>query len=350
MKGGTLRKGVAFAAFAAVSLGLTVFIGAQIAQVQVGVDRYTLAATFTDATNLRVGDSVRLAGVPVGQVAEVRVVEGEAAVRFTVDRTVTLPVDSEVAVGWLNLIGQRELQLFPGEAAAALADGDTVERTRSVVDLGALLDELGPLTQAVDPARVNQLVEALVVALSGNREEVAAVVDQLDEVLATVAAREGTIGQLVDDYGTIAGAVARRDAEIQRMLENLSLLGGAFADSGQVLEDALTELPSLAVGLRDLLEANAAELGAALDDLALVTDTVAAHLDDTATVLEGLPDGLSVVFRSASHGHYLTANAICLAPNPPPCPHPVLLTAGAAGAGELSTPASFHEALLGTWP
>ncbi|MDQ3293217.1 MAG: MlaD family protein, partial [Actinomycetota bacterium] len=180
-----LRKAVGFGLFAALSLALTVFIGAQIANISLGTQRYSLRATFADATNLRVGDPVRLAGVPVGQVSGVRVVEAQAEVTFTVDQEVALPTDSEVAVAWLNLIGQRELYVYPGTAADHYADGDVVDRTRSVVDLGALLDELGPLTQAVQPAQVNQLVEALVTALSGNREEIAAVVDQLDGVLAT---------------------------------------------------------------------------------------------------------------------------------------------------------------------
>jgi phospholipid/cholesterol/gamma-HCH transport system substrate-binding protein len=344
------RKAIGFALFAALSISLTLFIAAQIANFQVGTERYTLTATFTDATNLRAGDPVRLAGVPVGQVAGVRVVEGEAEVRFSVDRDVVLPDDSEVAVGWLNLIGQRELYLYPGARGTAYGEGDDVARTRSVVDLGALLDELGPLTQAIDPARVNQLVEALVTALSGNREEIAAVVDQLDEVLGTLEARQGTVVQLVDDYETVSGAVARRDLEIQQMLDNLGSLAGTFAESGDVLERALVDLPDLAVRLQALLDANAAELGATVDSLALVTGTVRDHLDDVATTLEGLPDAQELVFRSTSYGHYLLVNAICLAPNPPPCPHPVLLTAEADGAGPLTTPAAFRAALLGVGP
>lgn len=342
-----IRKGIGFLLFAALSTTLTVFIAAQIANLQLGQHRYTLTATFDDATNLRQGDPVRLAGVPVGQVAGVRVVEGQAEVRFTVDDTVALPDDSEVAVGWLNLIGQRELYLYPGTSATSFADGDVVTDTRSVVDLGALLDELGPLTQAIDPAQVNQLVEALVTALSGNREEIASIVDQFEAVLGTLQERQGTVVQLVDDYRTITGAVARRDLEIQRMLDDLATLSGAFADSGQVLDDALTDLPDLVVRLQQLLDQNADQLGASIDDLALVTDTVSAHLGDIATAFDGLPDAQQIVFQATSHGTFILINAICLAPNPPPCPHPVLLTAQAEGAGTLDDDAAFRSMLLG---
>ena len=43
------------------------------------------------------------------------------------------------------------------------------------------------------------------------------------------------------------------------------------------------------------------------------------------------PDAMELVFRATSYGHFLLVNAICIAPNAPPCPHPVLLTAGASG-------------------
>jgi phospholipid/cholesterol/gamma-HCH transport system substrate-binding protein len=345
-----IRKAIGFALFAALSITLTVFIGAQIANLQLGTQRYALTATFTDATNLRPGDPVRLAGVPIGTVSGVRVVEGQAAVSFSIDTDIVLPDDSEVAVAWLNLIGQRELYLYPGSSSTSYSDGDEVDRTRSVVDLGALLDELGPLTSAIDPAQVNQLVEALVTALSGNREEIADVVDQLATVLGTLDARRDTVTQLVDDYETITGAVSRRDLEIQQMLDNLALLSGAFADSGNVLEQALTDLPDLAVRLQQLLDQNATELGTTLDQLALVTDTVRANLADVSRTFDGLPDALQLVFGAVSRGHYILVNAVCLAPNAPPCPHPVLLTAQAQGAGSLTTTDAFRETLLGVGP
>src|SRR5439155_18875352 len=110
------RRALSFVAFATVSLLLTFFIAAQIAHIHVGAKRIALAATFDDAMNLRAGDPVRLAGVPVGQVKGVRAIHGRARVRFDVDRSVPIPDDSQVAVRWLNLIGQRELYLSPGES------------------------------------------------------------------------------------------------------------------------------------------------------------------------------------------------------------------------------------------
>jgi len=292
-----LRKAIAFGVFSALSLALTFYIGAQIAHVKVGADRYSLAATFDDATNLQSGDPVRLAGVPVGQVSSVKVVDGRARVRFQVDEDVTLPTDSRVAVRWLNLIGQRELYLYPGGASATIAkDGkQEITKTDSVVDLGQLLNELGPLTRAIDPREVNALIESLVTALDGNRPQVDAVVQDLRTVLATLASRKDTIEQLLTDYQTVSGEVARRDLEIQSVVNDLTALTKAFADSSQTLDTALVQLPALANGLQTLLSANEEQLGTTIDALAQVSDTVHAHLADIAAILQTFPQAQRAV-------------------------------------------------------
>ena len=347
-----LRKAIAFGVFAALSLALTFYIGAQIAHFQLGAQRYGLTATFDDVTNLRAGDPVRLAGVPVGQVSSVKVVDGRARVRFQVDSSVHLPTDSEVAVRWLNLIGQRELYLYPGTDTATIPqDGKaTMDKTRSVVDLGALLNELGPLTQAIDPKQVNSLVEALVTALDGNRTQLDSVVGDLKTVLDTLASRKDTVQQLLSDYATVTGTIAKRDLEIQTLVDDLASLTQSFADSSQTLDSALVQLPELAVGLQTLLSANEQQLASAIDSISQITGTVHVHLGDLTTILEQFPSAEQSLLRSTSYGEFALIDVVCLSSTAPPCPTPIILAANAKGSGPLTTPATISDALLGGLP
>lgn len=342
-----IRKAISFGLFAAMSLTLTFYIAAQIAHFQLGADRYALVATFDDAMNLQPGDPVRLAGVEVGQVSGVKAVKGKAEVRFDVDHDVRLADDSEVAVRWLNIIGQRELYLYPGAGSTQLTPGARMTHTRSVVDLGALLNELGPLTQALDPARVNELVTSLVQALDGNRDNINAVVADLNTVLGTLAQRKDTITQLLGDYTTISSEVARRDLQIQTMVENLATLSSTFAQNGQVLDDALVQLPELTSGLQTLLGARGEELGRIVDNLSVVTGTLHAHLGDFETSLVEFPKALEALFYTTSVGQFAGVNVVCIAPNAPPCPHPVITASAVGGAGPMTSTAAFQQLLLG---
>lgn len=341
-----MRKAALFGLFAAICLALTGFIAAQIAHFSLE-DRYQLTAVFDDATGMRNGDTVRLAGVPVGIVEAVKVVDGRAEVRFEVNDDVPLPDDSVVVVRWLNLIGQRELYLEPGQSPSKLGDGDRVTSTRSVVDIGELVNKLGPLTQALNPGQVNTIVQSLVTALSGNLGNVGSIVIDLDKVLGTLAERKDTIGQVMEDYTTLTGTVARRDLQIQTVIENLVALSDTFARSDKVLDDALVELPQLTTNLAALLDRDAGHLGSIIDNFSLFTGVARQRIDDLEAILHNLPPALSALFEATSKGNFVALNVVCLATKKPPCPHPIVMAAEAKGSGPLANPGAFRQVLVG---
>jgi phospholipid/cholesterol/gamma-HCH transport system substrate-binding protein len=340
------RTALSFAAVALVCIVLTVYIGGTIAHAGLS-SRYSLTATFDDATNLHSGNTVRLAGVQVGLVQAVKLVDGRAEVRFGVNKSVTLPEDTEVAVRWLNLLGQRELYLYPGTSSARLQHGARVSRTRSVVDLGQLINQLGPLTQSLDPKQINTHLETLVSALNGNIGNVDTIVADLKTVLGTLASRKETISQLISDYQTLTDAVSHRDLQIRTAVDNLVALSGAFAQSDQVLDNSLVELPKLATNLKAFLDANAGDLGRIIDNLSVVTGVARQRIGDLEGVLHGLPPALEDLFTATANGPFLNVNLVCLSTTRPPCPHPIILAAAVRGAGPLTGAASFKTTLVG---
>lgn len=318
----SLRRHWRFALFLVVSSSLTFWIGLQIAGTHFGDDRYRLAAEFEDATNLRAGDPVRLSGVPIGSVTRVEVRAGQAWVEFDLDDTVQLPVDTEVAVRAQNLLNVRELVLTPGEAPELLADGDQMQNTSSAVELGNLINELGPLLEAVDPEQVNTLVTALNEALGGNRERVAGLTSDFELVIGNLAGRSDTIGQLIDDFGVISGEVARRDRQIQQLVDNLVLLTGTYDESEQTLVDALATLPGFSERLAGLLSENAGNLDSILGDLAALGTVTRENRELLDDVLRLTPPALLELHSITDRADALVNNFLCTAEHPPPCPHP----------------------------
>lgn len=313
---------IRFFVFFALSVGLTLWLGARIAGVDRGADRYALTAGFDDATNLQVSDPVKLAGVPVGRVSKVVLVQGRAEVTFSVDRSVALPTDTVVAIRSQDLLGRRLLRLDPGSATSMLGDGDRVEQTSSAVELGALINELGPLLEAVRPEQVNELVQALNEALAGQQDTVAGLTTDLATFLDTLASRSDTIASLIDDYGVLIDEVASRDRSIQALVDNLVLLAATFDASDEVLAQALDTVPGVASDLRALLEANADNVDSLLADLDVIGADVRAQLDDVDAIAAGLPDALAALFSAFDDGEFVNINFNCVSTSPPPCPHP----------------------------
>ncbi len=86
-------------------------------------------ARFTDTTGLTSGDSVRIAGVKVGQVDSIKVVDRRIAqVHFSVQKGRTLPASVTATIKYLNMVGQRYIDLAQGAGpvGAALRPGATI--------------------------------------------------------------------------------------------------------------------------------------------------------------------------------------------------------------------------------
>ena len=103
--------------FALFALLLTMLVGNTLAQGSSGDSRH-YTAIFTDASGVKPGDDVRIAGVRVGRVDSRELIGNLAHVGFTVANDQHVRADTEVKVSYLNLLGQRYLALEAGASAA----------------------------------------------------------------------------------------------------------------------------------------------------------------------------------------------------------------------------------------
>src|SRR3954453_4222677 len=165
--------------FFAVCTLLTAYLAFTIGNIQIFQHTYKLAARFDDAPGVLGADNVKLAGVVVGKVESVKIDQDKAKVTFSVKDSVKVPADSEAVIRWRNLIGQRYLYLYPGTGSTVLRDGDRVNKTRSVVDVGELFNRLGPIIKSVNPKDVNTFLDTIVQALDGNTDKIRQAIDNL---------------------------------------------------------------------------------------------------------------------------------------------------------------------------
>ncbi|SEG08867.1 phospholipid/cholesterol/gamma-HCH transport system substrate-binding protein [Thermomonospora echinospora] len=344
---------VRLAAFVTVTGLLTVYIGAQIARVSLE-EGWSLTATFDDASGLEPGDQVKIAGTPVGRVDELRIVDGRARVHLTVNASVTVPADSEAAIRWRDAMGRRVVYLIPGTSPAPMRPGAHITRTRSVVDAGALVDQLAPLTRSIDPTQVNQVLVSLSQALDGNADELDRLLVNVEELSSTIAARRATLRQMLADYATVTEIIARRDKQIAAAVDDLVELSGAFADNRRLIDQALVELAAMVRTSDQVLAGNSRELAAVISRLSAFTSGVRRNNGALVEVLGSAAPKLQRIFAAADNGRYVEVAVPCVSLAAPPCPYPTRLpgpresgggngrpgalgTTGSAGGGATTT-------------
>lgn len=343
-----IRIAVKFGAFVLVCLAFTGYLAFTIGNLDVrdplGRKTYEVSATFDDVTGLLVNDNVKVAGVVVGKVTSVSTDTGRAVVALTIDDDhADIPKDSSAAIRWRNLIGQRYVYLYPGRSSEALQDGDVIEDTASVVDLGELFNRLGPIVGAIDPGQVNEFLETITAALDGRTDKVGQALDDLATLTQGLATRDDTIQRLITNLDTVAQTINARDAQIEVMLENLITLSSTFGDNTATLDAALEQLGTFGSELSSLLDTNAAEIDSLLTNLAQVTDTVHGRLPQLDAVLSGLAEANAAVFRAGNRGEMLNQKILCTHIGPPAssqagCPTgPPITGLTAAGAQPYAT-------------
>lgn len=103
---------------------------------------YQVTARFTNVGTLSVGSSVKMAGVPIGQVAAVQAEPAklDALVTLSIDNKYNqIPDDSAAAVFTSGLIGSQYVAIQPGGSPEMLKNGDEMILTQSAMQLEDLI-------------------------------------------------------------------------------------------------------------------------------------------------------------------------------------------------------------------
>jgi len=98
-------------------------------------------ARFSSVGELKVGDPVKLAGVRVGEVKSVKLVDYVADTELTLDDEIKLPDDTIASIQSAGLLGDAYVSLSPGASDHNLGNGERIMRTEPAVSLTELISK-----------------------------------------------------------------------------------------------------------------------------------------------------------------------------------------------------------------
>ncbi|MFB7720563.1 MCE family protein [Nocardia sp. NPDC056100] len=242
---------IGFGIFAIVSVLVTAVIWNTLARTVDGTtNRYT--ATFTDVLGLRKGDDVRMAGVRVGKVEEIKLDKKNAAeVTFIVQRDQTLYGDTKALVRYQNLIGQRYIALAEPVKGKPVSGTHTVlrnngaipvERTEPSFDVSGLLNGFQPLFQVLQPDEVNNLSNTFIQALQGDGVSLSAFITQAATLATDFQRRDAILSDVITNLSGVMSGLAKRGDELETLVtQTRSLIGGLYAQ-GQSLQTSTVQI------------------------------------------------------------------------------------------------------------
>ena len=243
---------------------------------------YSLTIEFTDVVDLVPQSLVKVADVPVGTVSDIEVgPDWTAQVTVLVNGDVVLPPDVNARVRTTSLLGEKFVELLAPRdpAPGRIADGATIPllRTSRAAEVEEVLGALSLLLNGGGVAQIRTIASELNQALTGNEEEIRALLDDLDVLVGALDEHKGEITRAIDEINRLSGTLRDRRGQIETALEDLS--------------PGLRELEDQRAKLVDMLQA--------LDRLSgVATDVVKRSHDDVVADLELLRPVLAKLVES----------------------------------------------------
>ena len=275
-----------------------------------GLSIASYRARFSDVTGLVVGDSVRIAGVKVGQVESIRIADRRVAeVGFGVRKGRELPASVTASVKYLNMVGQRYIDLDQGAGPVGrtFTAGSTIplSRTTPALDLTELFNGFQPLFEGLSPPDVNQLAGSIVQVLQGEGGTVDSILSHVGSLTGTVAAKDKVIGEVIKNLNTVLKTVNDREAGFDDLVVTLQKLVTGFAGDRKPLGDAVTAMGALTTVTADLIDDGREPLRKDIKQLGRLTGQLSENTPQIESFLQKTPAKMAAISRLTSYGSWL---------------------------------------------
>ena len=270
---------------------------------QMRFDRTTgYSAIFSNTSGLRTGQFVRASGVEVGRVSKIELIDGGSKVRvdFSVDRSLQLFDGTTASVRYLNLIGDRYLELKRGESDKRLPAGGTIplEHTEPALDLDALIGGFRPVFRALDPDKVNNIAQSIVTIFQGQGGTINDILDQTASLTSALADRDQAIGEVIKNLNTVLDTTVKHQQQFDETLQNFQKLVTGLKNREDPIASSVANISDAAGTIADLLADNRPLLQSTVTYLEGVQQPLVDQKDQLNDILVRLPTAFNIIGRA----------------------------------------------------
>jgi phospholipid/cholesterol/gamma-HCH transport system substrate-binding protein len=265
-------------------------------------------AIFTDATGVVKGDDIRVAGVKVGSVKSVDIVDrNRARVTFTVRDATAVTRSSTATIRYRNLVGQRYISVTQGVGdTSRMPDGSTIplSRTQPALDLTTLFNGFKPLFAALTPADVNKLSYELIQVFQGEGSNLEGLLRSTGSVTQTLADRDQLIGDVITNLNTVLKTIGDRDQQLSALITQFrAFMAGLVQDKDAIL-NSLDSVSVLARETADITTGIRPGFVSSVKELRQVATNLNQGRDEIDRALQILPIKLEKIGRTAIYGSF----------------------------------------------
>jgi len=271
------------------------------------------SAYFAEASGLRSGAGVQVAGFEVGEVSSIKLDGPQVLVTFDIDENIRLGDRTEAAIKTKSLLGSKVLEVTPrgeGQLSATIP----LERTTPAYQLP---DALGDLAETVSGLNTDQLNESLTTLAETFRDtppDLRRAVEGLSRFSQTLNERDEQLRGLLANANKVTTVLAERSDQIVSLVRNTNALLAEMQSHSAALDQLGGNIAAVSRQVSGLVAENRAELRPALDKLNGVLTIVDNRMERIQKAIKLLNAYAMSLGESVSSGPFFNAYVSNLLP------------------------------------
>jgi phospholipid/cholesterol/gamma-HCH transport system substrate-binding protein len=241
---------------------------------------------------LQEGSDVRLRGVVIGKVKDIRLENDDVQLTLQIDHQYRIPRDAQAFITLKTLLGAKFVDLrVPGAFGGPyLAQGDALTSTHIGPELEDALSDGVQVLDAIRPNDLATVIHELAVGARGHGDDVARSFDANAQLSTEFRDTLSPQLQSLHDFRTIFGALRNSGVDFNLLADAINQGVPVYASTraSRALHRALVAITPFAKNLGDLLILNRKDLDRMMDS----GDTVLQAIADRPGGLHDLVQGL----------------------------------------------------------
>ncbi|MQA07097.1 MAG: MCE family protein [Pseudonocardiaceae bacterium] len=224
----------------------------------------TTVSLHTDhvGNQLRVGADVKVRGLIVGDVREVRASGERAVLDLALRPESAAKIPANVAARLLpkTLFGERYVALqLPSEPSGQMLESGSVigqDRSSSAVEIERVLNNLMPVLQAVQPQKLATTLHSVSTALEGRGKQVGDTLVELNTYLERLLPSMPDVRANIEDLSSVANTYSDAAPDLLRALSDLTSTTRTVVQQQTQLRGLFETLTTASINLKSFLDAN----------------------------------------------------------------------------------------------
>jgi phospholipid/cholesterol/gamma-HCH transport system substrate-binding protein len=267
----------------------------------------TYHAELTDASGLRTGSEVQVAGIRVGRVNNLKIGPERVIADFDV-KNATLGRSTRASVEVKSLLGEKFLNITP-KGSGELPGGSTIPLARTDVtfDIVGTLGTLTTQTEETNKENLTQALNTLAETMDSAAPEVKGSFSGLSRLSKTIATRDEEIGELLQRARSVTGLLDERKGDLVTLMQKADLVFQELQRRKQVIHTLLVNADQLATQLEGVVKDNRKQLRPALEQLENVLKFLHAREDQIQDLLHNYGPYVNILGNIIGTGPWFDA-------------------------------------------